>query len=611
VRRQAPKPGFNQTNSDFGTNAGFGPTNLGYARGGPVEDAEQDDDTVYPTTAPKWDYLTPEQGLLDASAGYAAGGAVQPSADMNRRAALLAGLRKRYDAMIGMAQGAHAHGDIRTAAHLAGKAHDMVPDGKSLSMQPTPDGNVGATVSSRAGVHSQHVMTPQQFHHYLVGPATSFDHVIDNSVGHNLAIASGQKQPRVPEHPADPIHKVRQVLQHTRKMFGLHRVGQQQAPTGYAGGGPVRGYANGGKVDGGDDWQQYTAEPVDQVITQSPDDNQGVNLHQLPPPSPPEPVTADSSMATLLKRAAEEKWARSKANAPESADVPGAVSGAVSGAWGSTKKSLADYINGANAASPQEVDGTLQGVAEQNPGLTVPETVQRAVAEQNPSLNAPVGAQNAIPDTVAPSGDATVGTGYAAAPTAPVAPVAPARIGLTGPGSETGLLRVTDTKTGKVMETPLGARQREAPARTASEILNNPVLADPVQDLLRRAKETSDPNAQRMFTNEAYKIQETRRVNQQKSADAALNTFSKGKQDLIKSIYTKANSQGEDTLTPDEKALRDEHVRRTLELQRQSGGGGAPAGSQPRVKVGSIAEARKLPSGTLITLPDGSPGQVP
>jgi hypothetical protein len=177
--------------------------------------------------------------------GYANGGDAGPSAappqpgnDMNHRAALLAGLRKRYDAMIGMAQGAHAHGDIKTAAHLASKAHDMVPDGKNLTHNVTPDGHILSVVHGRGGVESTHPMTSQQFHHYLVGPATSFDHVIDNGVGHNLHIASGRQQPRVQEHPNDPIHRVRQVLQHTRQMHGLHRIGQQQAPpTGYGAGG--------------------------------------------------------------------------------------------------------------------------------------------------------------------------------------------------------------------------------------------------------------------------------------------------------------------------------------------------------------------------------------
>jgi hypothetical protein len=168
--------------------------------------------------------------------GYANGGAVQPGADMNHRAALLAGLRKRYDAMIAMAQGAHAHGDLKTAAHLASKAHDMVPDGKNLTHNVTPDGHILSVVHGRDGVHSTHPMTSQQFHHYLVGPATSFDHVIDNGVGHNLHIASGRQQPRVQEHPNDPIHRVRQVLHHTRKMFGVDKIGQAAPSVGYGAG---------------------------------------------------------------------------------------------------------------------------------------------------------------------------------------------------------------------------------------------------------------------------------------------------------------------------------------------------------------------------------------
>jgi hypothetical protein len=139
---------------------------------------------------------------------------------------------------------------------------------------------------------------------------------------------------------------------------------------------------------------------------------------------------------------------------------------------------------------------------------------------------------------------------------------------------------------------------------------------DPVQDLLRRAAQTSDVNAQRMFTNEAYKIQETRRVNQQKSADAALKTFSTGEQNLIKSIYTKEN--GGNTLTPAEQALKDDYVTRIQQHSRSQQGGGQAAARAPTaqstgapVRVSSPAQARSLPSGTRIILPDGSPGIVP
>jgi hypothetical protein len=225
-------------------------SDTGYANGGSVGDPA-DDDTVYPTTAPKWDMLSPEAAMMGASVGYARGGPVQ-SNDLNRRAALLAGLRKRYDAMIAMAQGALAHRDENAAVRFAQRAHDMVPDGKHLILHLQPDGNVLAIVHDpRGGTQSQHVMTPDQFHHYLIGPATSFDHVIENGLGHNLRIASGRPQPRVPEHPADPIHKVRQVLQHTRQMYGVHKIGQAPPRIGYAAGGPVRGYYVGGDVDPG------------------------------------------------------------------------------------------------------------------------------------------------------------------------------------------------------------------------------------------------------------------------------------------------------------------------------------------------------------------------
>jgi hypothetical protein len=128
---------------------------------------------------------------------------------------------------------------------------------------------------------------------------------------------------------------------------------------------------------------------------------------------------------------------------------------------------------------------------------------------------------------------------------------------------------------------------------------------DPVQDLLARAAQTSDPNAQRMFTNEAYKIQETRRINQQKSADAALKTFSTGEQTLIKSIYTKENAGN--TLTPAEQALKDDYVNRIRQHSRsQSGGqqGAAPgirstlqqaAGTAPQIPAAAIQDLKKNP----------------
>jgi hypothetical protein len=178
--------------------------------------------------------------------GYANGGDAGPPAtsppqpdtnDINHRAALLAGLRKRYDAMIGMAQGAHAHGNLKAAAHLATKAHDMVPDGKNLTHHVTPDGHILAVVHSpQGGVHTTHSMSPEQFHHYLVGPATSFDHVLENGAHKNLAIASGGQHTPVAEHPNDPIHRVRQVLHHTRKMFGVDKIGQAAPPVGYGAG---------------------------------------------------------------------------------------------------------------------------------------------------------------------------------------------------------------------------------------------------------------------------------------------------------------------------------------------------------------------------------------
>jgi hypothetical protein len=409
---------------------------------------EAPDDTIYPTTAPDWGDTSVDPYQAAMAVGYAQGGSVQLGADINKRAALLAGLRKRYDAMIGMAQGALAHRDENAAVRFTQRAHDMVPDGKSLILHVQPDGNVLAIVHNpRGGEQSRHVMTPDQFHHYLIGPATSFDHVIENGVGHNLGIATGRPTPRTPDHPADPIHKVRQVLQHTRRMFGIDKIGQAPPRIGYAAGGPVRGYDDGGEVDDDqtidpallapgtaapteDDYgvsdyvQQQRAQQAAQAAADQErqsaqrasdvgsDDPlmQGLTQRYRPADRPADrttgfaadpdaPITSNSSMGALLKKAAEEKWNRNLANAPQSASVPGAVSDA----WGSIKQGLADYINGTNAASPADLTQAKQNEADQNPGLSTPEVVQNIIAgppdpnvSQLPTTEAPA-------ETTAPS----------------------------------------------------------------------------------------------------------------------------------------------------------------------------------------------------------------
>jgi hypothetical protein len=384
---------------------------------------EAPDDTIYPTTAPDWGDTGADPYQAAMAVGYARGGpvgaqdgSVQPGVDMNHRAALLAGLRKRYDAMIAMAQGALAHRDENAAVRFAQRAHDMVPDGKSLILHVQPDGNVLAIVHDpRGGEQSRHVMTPDQFHHYLIGPATSFDHVIENGVGHNLGIATGRPMPRTPDHPADPIHKVRQVLQHTRRMFGVDRIGQAPPRIGYAAGGPVRGYDDGGEVDDtlppDPPWtnqdERDNPPPPDVPADNSIDDymlNAQRGMASAPaqrdaPTQQEAPATAGSGMGELLARAAKEKWNRNLANAPQSASVPGAVSDA----WDSIKQALADYVNGTNAASPEELSQAKQNEANQNPNLSTPEVVQSIIAgppdpnvSQLPTAEAPA-------ETTAPS----------------------------------------------------------------------------------------------------------------------------------------------------------------------------------------------------------------
>jgi hypothetical protein len=113
------------------------------------------------------------------------------SGDMDRAASILAGFRRRFDSLNAHAQGAAAHGDLNVAAALAGKAHSQVPDGLTVNYAVAPDGSgVTATVSPSGQTFQ---MNGQQFHDYLVGPATSFDHILENGLEKNLAIASGSQ----------------------------------------------------------------------------------------------------------------------------------------------------------------------------------------------------------------------------------------------------------------------------------------------------------------------------------------------------------------------------------------------------------------------------------
>jgi hypothetical protein len=396
--------------------------------------------------------------------GYAGGGtvgaqdgSVQPGADINKRAALLAGLRKRYDAMIAMAQGALAHRDENAAVRFAQRAHDMVPDGKSLILHVQPDGNVLAIVHDpRGGEQSRHVMTPDQFHHYLIGPATSFDHVIDNGVGHNLGIASGRPTPRVPEHPADPIHKVRQVLQHTRKMFGVDRIGQAPPRIGYAAGGevytdeqgrtspadvrdtlfdeqgnlifagdarqyaaggPVRGYDDGGEVDDtlppDPPWtsqdERDNPPPPDVPADNSIDDymlNAQRGAASAPAQQPvQEPVSGETDIGTLLSRSGSKLYSGMDERIRAEQAAKAAV---LPRAWGSVKQALADYINGANAAPPAQVEQALNEAANRDPAGDTPKHVQDAIVNEAPAGPTPIDPTGYMPEKP-PAGSGTSG----------------------------------------------------------------------------------------------------------------------------------------------------------------------------------------------------------
>jgi len=148
------------------------------------------------------------------------------SGDMERAASILAGFRKRFDRLNATAQGAAAHGDLEVAARLAAKAHSQVPDGKTINYAVGPDGSVTATVSP---TNATFQMSAQQFHDYLVGPNTSFDHILERGLENNLQAAGGQSG-----RMAAP---------------GV----QNPTPTGYANGGPVRGYQEGGEVTAAQD----------------------------------------------------------------------------------------------------------------------------------------------------------------------------------------------------------------------------------------------------------------------------------------------------------------------------------------------------------------------
>lgn len=106
--------------------------------------------------------------------------------DLPKAAAVLAGLRRRHDSLNAHAQGAAAHGDLVTAAVLADRAHEHVPDGRRVRHFV----NGGAvTVDVKPG--RTHRLTGQQFHNHLAGLGTDFDHLMTKGMDHHLGVASG------------------------------------------------------------------------------------------------------------------------------------------------------------------------------------------------------------------------------------------------------------------------------------------------------------------------------------------------------------------------------------------------------------------------------------
>jgi hypothetical protein len=570
---------------------------------------EAPDDTIYPTTAPDWGDTGADPYQAAMAVGYAGGGDVQPGADMNKRAALLAGLRKRYDAMIAMAQGAHAHGDIKTAAHLASKAHDMVPDGKNLTHNVTPDGHILSVVHGRGGVQSTHAMTSQQFHHYLVGPATSFDHVIDNGVGHNLHIASGKQQPRAPEYPADPIHRVRQVLQHTRKMFGLHQPTQApqqpQSPTGYAAGGPVRGYDDGGSVD-----DDTSLPPPDDPGWTAQDERDNPPAPEPPPPerqplweqfarqhlgygAQPDPGTEPSPAdAAEAAKPGYQQWAEKY--------LPTSAVDAAKGAYGNIKQALADYVNGANAAPPADVDRAAQNIANQNPNLSAPEVVQRLIAgppdpntSQLPTAEAPAPPA----ETTAPS-TAGSATGYVQPAVDPLTQaISEGRAGVKNAALPATLPAYSTLPPSEPM-TP----ERAAALKTANDRLSDLAQA---RDLQRQADARNAPAMERRYDPRTGKL--TAEVPhyaparaggndaaiQQKAAEAAMKSFTAEQQEFMRNARMKQTNSV--PLSKDEQSALD--VFNTQYLQHKRLLQTATPTSAPAPTAAAPARAGAQPAG--------------
>jgi hypothetical protein len=100
-------------------------------------------------------------------------------ADM--RADQLAGMRKEYDGLRTIAQGALAHGAVGEAAQIVEHALNHLPDGERYSIKQ----DEGGTISVNGTPMSQ-----QQFTDFVGGAATGFDHLMENGADKNIEIAS-------------------------------------------------------------------------------------------------------------------------------------------------------------------------------------------------------------------------------------------------------------------------------------------------------------------------------------------------------------------------------------------------------------------------------------
>src|SRR5262249_51328894 len=122
------------------------------------------------------------------------------SGNRDDAAGVLAAQRQRYDNLNAKAQGAFAHGDLDGSLRLAAQAHEQIADGSTLGFHRADDGSITANVVRPGGQSTTYTMTPSQYHSYLIGPATSLDHIAENGVDKHLNIASSQ-----PTEPAESL----------------------------------------------------------------------------------------------------------------------------------------------------------------------------------------------------------------------------------------------------------------------------------------------------------------------------------------------------------------------------------------------------------------------